>query len=511
MSALEETKAEIRVQPAPAQSARAGASPVTRLLNLLSSVRFGVSMLMLLVFFSMTGMLIMQKQVEGFDKYFAELTPATRLLFGTLGLFDIYNVWYFNLLLLILSLNIVLASIDRFPGAWAYVRKPKAEAGARWLKTQPVHDAFGLAGDSRDAVVRRVEEAYKAVGLKRPRVTERKDGSAVVFAQRHTWNRLGAYAVHVALLTIFLGGFLTNMFQHNGQMPLAPGDSSGEMSETVFNLDDRGLQLGKSARALPFEVTCTDIQQKLIRLDGPITADNTIDWLTHIRIKDETGEHTAVVHMNNPHDYRGYRFFQASFINVGRARQISLRATPEGGGQPVEVTIPRDGSATLPDGTRIDFLNFQPDFTMNGGQITTASGEYNNPAAQLLVRAPDGKQERAFAFAQELPAGAPIGRAVAGYKFRLASFEKVADAHVLAVQKDPGATVFYVGSGMLCLTLSLVFFFSHQRFWTLVEPRGEREFAVTAGAHVNRNQVALEDRFKRLKSAITGEPIEVES
>ena len=31
------------------------------------------------------------------------------------------------------------------------------------------------------------------------------------------------------------------------------------------------------------------------------------------------------------------------------------------------------------------------------------------------------------------------------------------------------------------------------------------------GGDANRNQVALEDRFKRLKSAITGEPIEVES
>lgn len=512
MSALEETKAEIRAQPAPtAQGRRAAASPVTRLLNLLSSVRFGVSLLMLLVALSMVGMLVMQKQVDGFDKYFADLTPATRLLFGSLGWFDIYNVWYFNLLLLVLSLNIVLASIDRFPGAWAYVRKPKANAGRTWLKTQAVHDTFQFGADSRESAVARIVEAYGAVGLKKAVVTERPGGAAVVFAQRNTWNRLGAYAVHVALLTIFLGGFLTNMYQHNGQMPLAPGDSANQMSETVFNLDEQGLQLGKNPLGLPFEVTCTDIQQKLIRLDGPITADNTIDWLTHIKIKDETGEHTAVVHMNNPHDYRGYRFFQASFINVGRARQISLRATPEGGGQSVEVTIPRDGSATLPDGTRIDLLSFQPDFTMSNGQITTATGEYNNPAAQLLVRTPEGRQERAFAFAQELPTGAPVGRAVAGYKFRLASFEKVADAHVLAIQKDPGVIPFYLGSAMLCLTLSLVFFFSHQRFWTLVEPRGAGGFDVTMGASVNRNQVALEDRFKRLKSAITGEPIEVES
>ena len=509
-TAVEETKTDIRVTPAAAAKAAGARAPVTRLLNLLSSVRFGITLLMLLVLFSMTGMLIMQKQVDGFDQYFADLTPATRLLFGTLGFFDIYNAWYFNVLLLVLSLNIVLASIDRFPGAWAYIRKPKVEAGPVWLKTQQVHEALSVRGASREEVALRVAAACESVGLRKPRLTE-KGTRTVVFAQRGAWNRLGAYAVHVGLLTIFMGGFLTNMFQRNGQMPLAPGDSSGEMSETTFDLDDRGLQLGRSSMSLPFEVTCTDIQQKLIRLDGPITADNTIDWLTHIRIKDETGEHTAVVHMNNPHDYRGYRFFQASFINVGRARQIGLRLAPERGGQPVEVTIPRGGSATLADGTRIDFVQFQPDFSMSGAQIGTASGEYNNPAAQLVVRTPDGRQERAFAFAQELPTGAPIGRAVAGYKFRLASFEKVAEAHVLAVQKDPGATVFYIGSALLCLTLSAVFFFSHQRFWAIVEERGAGAFEVAVGGDANRNQVALEDRFKRLKSAITGEPIEVES
>jgi cytochrome c biogenesis protein len=469
-------------------------SYVTRLLNLLSSVRFGIVLLMLLVLFSMIGMLIMQKQVEGFDKYFADLTPATRLLFGTLGFFDIYNAWYFNVLLLVLSLNIVLASIDRFPGAWAYIRKPKVEAGPVWLKTQQVHEVLTVEGASREDVVRRVAAACVAAGLKKPRVTE-KGARAVVFGQRGAWNRLGAYAVHVGLLTIFLGGFMTNMFQRNGQMPLAPGEVSSQMAETTFNLDDRGLQLGSSKMNLPFEVTCTDIQQKLIRLDGPI------------KIKDEYGEHTAVVHMNNPHDYRGYRFFQASFINVGRARQIGLTLTPENGGRPVELTIPRGGSAKLPDGTQIDFVQFQPDFTMQGSQIGTASGEYSNPAAQLVVRTPDGKQERAFAFAQELPTGAPIGRAVAGYKFRLSSFEKVADAHVLAVQKDPGATVFYVGSAMLIATLVAVFFFSHQRFWAIVEEREGGTFQVAVGGDANRNQMALEDRFKRLKSAITGEPI----
>ncbi|MCA1817198.1 MAG: cytochrome c biogenesis protein ResB [Acidobacteria bacterium] len=503
MSAIEETKPEIGVKSVAAAAARPNLSVVTRALNLLSSVRFGVTLLMIAVAFSMIGMLVIQKNVEGFDKAFADMTPASRLLWGSLGFFDIYHAWYFKLLLLTLSLNIVLASIDRFPGAWKYVAKPKLDANEKWLRLQEHHADLGLVGDSRESVVERIKAACKSVGM-RARVTE-KGGRSVVFAESGAWNRLGAYAVHVALLTIFSGGFLTGMLGHSGEMTLRPGMSSSQITEPEFNVTDDGLQLGKASVGLPFDVTCTDIQQKLIRQDGGIDSSNTIDWLTMIRIRDERGTHDALVHLNSPYDYRGYRFFQASFIGVGRARQITLRLTREADGFQTDVTIPRDGAVNLSDGTQIKFVDFESDFTMAGGQIASASGEYNNPAAILAVRGADGAQSRAYAFAQELPPNAPVGRAVAGYKFRLAGFEKVAEAHTLAIQRDPGATVFYVGSAMLVAALVAVFFFSHRRVWAIVEERGAGKFAVLVGGNANRNSIAFGDKFKRLVAALTGE------
>jgi len=251
----------------------------------------------------------------------------------------------------------------------------------------------------------------------------------------------------------------------------------------------------------------------LIRKEGPITADNTIDWMTRIKIKDETGEHNALVQMNRPFDYRGYRFFQASFMNLGHARNITLRLTPEAGGVPQDVQVTRDGSTELADGTKINYVDFQPDFQMQGAKVGTQSGEYNNPAAILNVVSLAGERSRAFAFAQELPSGAPVGRAVAGYKFRLVDFEKVPEAHMLSVQRDPGTTIFYAGSGMLFVALSAVFFFSHQRVWAIIEESDAdaKTFQVTLGGNTNRNVVALEDKFKKLLQAITGQPQEVKN
>ncbi|MFN2456028.1 MAG: cytochrome c biogenesis protein ResB [Pyrinomonadaceae bacterium] len=498
MSAVEGSKLETAAKSAP--SARAAASPLTRVLNLFSSVRFGVSLLVLLVIGSMIGMLIMQQNVEGFDKYYAELTPSQQLLYGTLGFFDIYHAWYFNVLLLVLSLNIILASIDRFPNAWTFISRPKLDASAQWLRGQKQNATLQLEGESRQTVAARISEACRSLGFK-ARVTE-KNNRTFVFAERGAWNRLGAYAVHVALLTIFTGGFLTAQFGHTGEMQLTPGKSSSQISEINFSLD----QMTRTPYELPFTITCTDIEQQLIRKEGAITADNTIDWLTRIKIKDEYGTREALVHLNHPYDYRGYRLFQASFISLGNARNITLRLTPEDGGEVQNVTIKRDGQATLPDGTRIQFANFFPDFTLAGGQPSTASGEYNNPAAFLRITTPAGEQKNAYAFAVDLPGGAPIGAPVAGYKFRLADFEKVPTAHILSIQRDPGTRIVYIGFVLLGLTLSAVFFFSHQRVWAQVEERGAQEFEVTLGGNTNRNWLGFEDRFKKLAHAVSGNP-----
>src|SRR5947209_4959633 len=165
MSAVEETKTQVRVPKA--HAADASPSAITRGLNLLSSVRFGVTLLVMLAVASMIGMLIVQQNVEGFDKYFANLTPAQKFLYGKLGFFDIYHSWYFDLILLVLSLNIVLASIDRFPSAWTYIKKKKLDASAHWLRGQEQSASLRFEhAASRETVVEKVSAAFASSRMK---------------------------------------------------------------------------------------------------------------------------------------------------------------------------------------------------------------------------------------------------------------------------------------------------------------------------------------------------------
>ncbi|HQX57115.1 MAG TPA: cytochrome c biogenesis protein ResB [Pyrinomonadaceae bacterium] len=474
-----------------------GQSIFTRFLKFISSVRFGVTLLVLLGFACLVGMLVMQQNVAGFDRYFADLTPAQRLLYGRLGFFNIYHVWYFNVLLAILSLNIILASIERFPKTWLFVSKPHYTVPVRWLKEQPQTAELELSGTFNEVKDRLTANMAKS-GWKKVTATE-KNGKTFLFGQSGVWNRLSAYPVHVGLLTIFVGGFMTAQMGSTGQMPLSPGTSTDLMFDTVVDLD----KTSEVTQKLPFTVFCTDVQQKLIKKDESISAMNTIDWITRYTITDETGTHEAMVQMNRPFDYRGYRFFQASFTPVGRARNITVTAKPASGGQPVEVTIPRDGTTSLPDGTQIKFKEFRGNFSIGTENPNEDTSNYPNPGAVLQVTQPGGQTQVAYAFGAQMASMPVAGKPVAGYTYQLTDFEKVADQHILSVQRDPGATVVYVGFIILCLALIAAFFFSHQRVWAVIESIGEKDHKIVLGGNTNRSLNAFDEKFKRFTGELT--------
>jgi cytochrome c biogenesis protein ResB len=163
----------------------------------------------------------------------------------------------------------------------------------------------------------------------------------------------------------------------------------------------------------------------------------------------------------------------------------------------------------LPDGTRVEFKDFSANFTVGGGD-TGEQSAYNNPAATLAVTPPGAKPVKAIAFTPEMAERAPFAKQpVAGYTWRLVDFEKAPKAHILSVQKDPGAGIVYIGFTLLGLTLAGVFFFSHERVWAVVEEKGSGRFEVVAGGNTNRNRLGFGDRFRKLVAATGGEPLEV--
>ena len=489
MSASEETLK-------PQTTTRPTAPLLNRALDSISSVRVGVVTLCILVILSMIGMLIVQQNVQGFDAYFVSLTPAERMVFGTLGFFDIYHSWYYNLLLLYLSLNIILASIDRFPSAWSYIAKPKVKGTKGWLLARKENQTLDLAG-SPDEAVDKVEKQFKAAGMKTT-VTREADAT-YVFGESGRINRLGAYVVHVFLLILFLGHFVALTTGFDADVRMVPGAKTDQIEMIEFKLDKKE----KFSVKLPFTMECTDVQQRLIDERAGIDVNNTLDWRTQMKITDPAyGEFLADVSLNAPVTYRGYRFFQAQTIPIGNARVVDLDLTPQNGGDVQRVSIHRLGNATLADGTLIEYTDFMPDFTMGSdGNPDTRSGDYNNPVAILNVTPPGGERMRVFAFNQKLPDNAPVGAAKAGYKWRLTGFEKSPMAHILSIKYDPYSASFiswYIGGFGLIGALGFVFFLTHRRVWARIEKKDDSTAEVVLAGEANRNQFGFSDKFKTI-------------
>ncbi|HYE71989.1 MAG TPA: cytochrome c biogenesis protein ResB, partial [Blastocatellia bacterium] len=454
-----------------------------------------------------------------FANYYESLTPAEKLIYGRLGFFDIYHIWYFNLLLLLLSLNIILSSIDYFPRAWNSIRRKKLTASPTFAQSQRVRvEPVEMKDLSHSDLVERARQAVRALRYKVKVTDEEVQGKTrtTVYAEKGAWNRLGAYYIHIALLTIFAGGFISATRSNTGGMWLAPGMVDDKLMMNTFEVNNETNEyaIGQRAFQLPFVIECIDIQQKLIDKTKYIDGGNTLDWLTRVRIKDnETGQtQEALIHLNKPYDYRGYRMFQASFRDIGSARTVNLRVKSESGATQ-DVALKLNEEAKLADGTILRYVEFNPTFTLNQqGEPDIGSNQYENPAAHLEVTKPNGENGSIWAFNENFqkqlesePAWKARLISSTGPQVTLVDFEKASQAHMLSIQYNPGITTIYIGSFLLCLMLVLTFFFSHQKLWVVVE--GGRVFI---GGDANRNRLGFEDRMKKIAARIRGEAPQAE-
>lgn len=145
---------------------------VVRLFNLLRSVPFGIVLLALLIIACMIG--------------------------------DIYHTKFFSLILALLSLNFILASIYYLPEAWGYILRKQVIASPTFAMAQDFKEKIELPILGRERLIERAATAARA--MKFTLHITHQMSMATIFAERSAWNRLGSYALHVALMMIFASG-----------------------------------------------------------------------------------------------------------------------------------------------------------------------------------------------------------------------------------------------------------------------------------------------------------------
>ncbi|MBS1125660.1 MAG: hypothetical protein H6Q98_598, partial [Nitrospirae bacterium] len=87
-----------------------------------SSVKLAVVLLIILAVVSVIGTVIQQNQAP--EDYLREYSQGTVELFEALGFFDLYHTWWFVLILLMITANLTICTLERFPYAWRAMRAP---------------------------------------------------------------------------------------------------------------------------------------------------------------------------------------------------------------------------------------------------------------------------------------------------------------------------------------------------------------------------------------------------
>jgi cytochrome c biogenesis protein len=489
---MAESKVEVRAGAEPVVAPRSSINFIDRTLSFLSSVKLGITLMLVLIFFSILGTVIIQYNIDGFDKYYASLTPAQRQLYHTLDLFDLYHAWWFTTLLILFSLNLVLVSIDLFPKAWRYLAEPVVRATPAFLKSQGVYKQFRLPGG--EDIGDRLTQIMRGF---RYRVKVTNDESYItLFGQKGLWNRFLVFIVHIAVLLILGAAFVGSRWGYEGVLPLAPGETANSMrisGAPVLGIPDRN-------QPLPFQIECNNLRVDLRDPDGPLEQGNFDNWYTDVTFIKGDQKDVRTVYLNHPVDYEGYRFFQASFGPPGEASDVIIEiGAPNGGRQTIK--LERNKPVSVDGLGQVTFAGFRANVLAEQAQ------DYSRPAAELEVVKPNGERARTAAFlaetvelmkSQSQMAGMVERLNVDGHSLTLKEFTRAPSFHVLQVQYDPGVDYTYLGYILLCSTLMAVFMFSHERVWAVIERAKDNGTYLHVGGHTNRNQLGFERKFARL-------------
>ncbi len=336
--------------------------------ELISSMRFSISLLTVICIASVIGTVV--KQHEPYNNYVNQFGPFWADVFGKVNLYTVYSAWWFLLILAFLVLSTSLCIARNTPKILVDLRTYKEHLREQSLVSFH-HKGQATLTESRDQAFERISALLVHAGW-RAKVQVRRNGDAeigtMIAARRGAANKLGYIAAHSAIVLVCVGGLLDGDLIVKAQMALL-GKSSfsgGGMLKDVA-ADHRlgpdtltfraNLLVPEGARAgtavismqngvvlqdLPFDVELKKFIVEYYETGMPKLFASEIV----IHDRDTGAAVPARVKVNEPAFYRGVAIYQSSFDDGGST--LKLRALPMNA-----ATKPFDVSGTVGSSTML--------------------------------------------------------------------------------------------------------------------------------------------------------------
>ena len=172
--------------------------------ELLSSMRFAVSLLTVLGIASIIGTVL--KQNEPYTNYVIEFGQFWFGLFDLLGLFDVYHSVWFLLILLFLVLSTSLCIYRNTPGMLLELRSWRQHVTENSLRAFSHQAEYALLGSARETA-QRLGAFLTGRGFRFKSVPQ-SNGDLLIAAKAGSYQRLGYIFTHAAIVIICIGGLM---------------------------------------------------------------------------------------------------------------------------------------------------------------------------------------------------------------------------------------------------------------------------------------------------------------
>jgi len=445
------------------------------------SIKTGVVLIILVVIFSAAGTVILQRPMTDPQDMERAYSPAMLRLLDATGLTDVFHARWFVALLILVSLSIIAASVERFPDAWRHFARPYKSPDEVFRRALPTQAQVAIQNDEH--ALSAAERALARSGFKAEHIVRTESFS--LFSERHLISEMAVYIVHASLLLIFLGGIVDALWGWRGSVTLNPGMSSNH------------VELSNGAtRTLPFSIRCDSTGEDTYT-DG--TPKRYWSKLAVVDNGREISRKEIVV--NQPLVHRGVRFYQASYGRTGKLATLTVNATPTQGGESQEISLAMNQVIALSGDTSVQLVEFIPDFVVQDGRVYARSNDVVNPAVHLIVTSKKSNAGVNY-WLPEIPGIAE--NASSPYTFEPKNL-KTEVFTGLEVSHEPGQWSVWAGVVLMAIGLTFVFYVVHARIWVVPVKASNGSRALWIGGSANRNRDAFEEAFIKVVEAIQEE------
>jgi cytochrome c biogenesis protein len=413
-----------------------------RVWRFFGSVRLALILILVLTALSVVGALVMQVPPDlkaDPDDYRWWLDNPAQERFGLwvtplaiLGIFDIFHSPWFLGVGLLLIINIIVCTLNRWAGIWSSIAQFRVPTADRLYETGSNRVQLLSPGLGLQHAEDRVTHTFRR---HRYRVLqEHQNGALYMAGDKNRHFRLGTYLVHLSIILFIIAyiiggyaGFRVNTFA-------VPEGSVREL----------GGGTGLSLKVLSFVDEYWP--------EGPPK-----DYRSDVVVYDGGREVVrGTIRVNHPLKYNGIRFFQSYY---GPAVVMEVR-DPEGQVIFDDAVALNMVSGKEPFQRPIGTFRF-PDSTIEVWVVGRAQ-DYSDPllkAGQVRLELYRTGSRKPLVL-QTIDQGMP--EPLLNHTF---TFVKEKQFSGFQVSKDPGNLLIWISSGLFVIGMFLVFYFPHRQMW----------------------------------------------